>query len=77
MQQKAEQQLAALSLNCASSLDPATVLNTGELEILQLIDPASDATATVADAKSEIERVLNMPRKFITEEILNLRSLTV
>jgi hypothetical protein len=58
MQQKAEQQLAALLLNCASSLDSATVLDAGELEILQLIDPSYDATATVADAKSEIENVI-------------------
>jgi hypothetical protein len=61
MEEKAKQQLAALLLNLASSLDPATVLQSGELEILQLINPTYDATATVLDALTEIENVINLP----------------
>lgn len=58
MLQKAQQQLAALLLNTVSGLDLSTVLSAGELEIIQIINPAYDATATVADALYEIESEL-------------------
>jgi hypothetical protein len=59
MVEKAEQQLAALLLNIAASLDPSTVLSPGELEILQFINPIYDTNATVGDALVEIEDVVN------------------
>ena len=59
MLEKAKQQLSALLLNMASSLDPSTLLNSGELEILQLIDATADAAATVQDAAEMIEIVIN------------------
>ena len=55
MLDKAKQQLAALLLNIASSLSPSTQLNAGELEILLLLNPAYGTSATVGDAKTEIE----------------------
>lgn len=57
MEEKAKQQLAALLLNLASSLDPSTLLTTGELEIHQMVLGATGSTA--ADAKNVIESVIN------------------
>lgn len=59
MTEKARQQLSALLLNLASSLAPSTVLSSGELQILQMIVPTYDATATVGEAKTEIENAIN------------------
>jgi hypothetical protein len=59
MVDKAKQQLAALLLNVASSLNISTVLNAGELEILQLINPVYGTGATVGDALTEIENSIN------------------
>ena len=73
MVEKARQQLSALLLNMASSLDPYTVLGTGELEILQMINLAYDATATVDDATSEIENaILNSTDKDVLENAKDL-----
>jgi len=58
MLDKAKQQLAALMLNVASSLSFSAQLNAGELEILQLINPAYGTEATVGDAVTEIENAI-------------------
>ena len=58
MLEKAKQQLAALMLNVASSLSLSTQLDAGELEILQLINPAYGTGATVGDAVTEIENAI-------------------
>jgi hypothetical protein len=59
MEEKALQQLAALLLNCASSLPVTTQLSTGELEIYNLIVEPDVTMATVEDAKTVIENVIN------------------
>jgi hypothetical protein len=59
MEEKAKQQLAALLLNIAAYLDTSSLLTQGELEILQLIDPSYDSTATVGDAKDLGEEINN------------------
>lgn len=58
MIEKAKQQLAALLLNVSATLNPATLLSPGELEILQLIDPLADATSNIGDAVYAIEDVI-------------------
>ena len=73
MLEKARQQLSALLLNLASSLDPATVLNAGELEILHLLNPIYDVDATVQDAKDEIEiAILNSTDRDVLENAKDL-----
>lgn len=59
MFEKAKQQLSALLLNVVSNLNPAALLKPGELEILQLINPAATETATINDAVIAIESVIN------------------
>lgn len=71
MEEKIKQQLAALLLNVAAGLDPATKLTAGELEILTLINPVYNETATVSDAIIEIENAL-----FINELLEDAKDLT-
>lgn len=59
MDEKTKQQLAALLLNVAASLDSSTVLSNGELEILQSLDLTYETGATVGDALVEIESAIN------------------
>ncbi|MBC8414009.1 hypothetical protein H8E50_10130 [bacterium] len=58
MKEKAEQQFAALLLNLSASVSGTAVLKTGELEILQLLNPVYSSTATLNDAVFEIENAL-------------------
>lgn len=58
MDEKAKQQLAALLLNVAASLDSSTVLSDGELNILLLINNIYELGATVGDAVIEIENAI-------------------
>ncbi|MBI4681852.1 MAG: hypothetical protein HY757_01970 [Nitrospirae bacterium] len=58
MLEKAKQQYSALLLNIAATLSPATVLHTGELQILRLLDPAAGPTSTVGDANIAISNVI-------------------
>jgi hypothetical protein len=72
MEEKAMQQHAALLLNVASSLSDSALLTAGELEIYnQIVDP--DVTqATVGDAVSVIETVINV---FDTSNLENAKDL--
>lgn len=58
MEERTKQQLAALLLNVASGLSEDTLLTSGELEILQMIDSTYDTSATVGDALYEIENAI-------------------
>lgn len=56
MEEKAKQQLSAVLLNVASSLDPLTPLSQGEIDILHLLNPT--VGSSVEDAIMEIENAL-------------------
>jgi len=58
MRQKSEQELAALLLNIEASISGTAALTAGELQILQLLEPAYGTGATINDALFEIQKAI-------------------
>ncbi|RJQ55776.1 MAG: hypothetical protein C4526_03240 [Nitrospiraceae bacterium] len=58
MLQKAIQQYAALCLNVASSLSESTLLTSGEIQILQYLNPGYNTGSTVGNAMTEIKNAI-------------------
>lgn len=62
MEEKAKQQLAALLLNVAASLNPAILLSTGELELIDpdydLIPEGDGVGDTIGDAVIDVENAI-------------------
>lgn len=59
MEEHAKRQLAALLLNVAGGLKSSTWLSQGELDIIQIIDPALGEGTEIGDALTVIENEIN------------------